>query len=103
MARSGADKKARLMAGLIEKWVKNPFSRIILGFITKRGEGWRRAEKALKEYAGMEVETSLGDRLACLLFKFTVKGILGKMELDEEEVREHIRIGYWRKGLDIGS
>lgn len=99
MHGSGADEKARAMADLIERWVGNPLSKIFLGYMTRRGKGGRRIEKLLMDYAGIEVELSLRDRVARRLFRLILGSFLGRMDLTEEEVRENLSVGYWRKGL----
>lgn len=74
-SRSGADEKARIMADLIDRWIGNPVSKFILGFERSRESG-RRAEKILMDYAGLDVDLSLGDRVAGHLFKLILGSIL---------------------------
>ena len=90
---------ARTMAGLIEQWLESPASKIFLRFLTKRGRNGRRAERLLKAYAGLDVELSLGDRLAGHSMSYLLDRIALGAGIERETIRESLHTGYWRKGL----
>ena len=90
---------ARTMAELIEQWLESPASKIFLRFRTRRGRNGRRAEKLLKAYAGLDVELSLGDRLAGHSMSYLLDRIALGAGIERETIRESLHTGYWRKGL----
>ncbi|HDI52775.1 MAG TPA: radical SAM protein, partial [Candidatus Bathyarchaeota archaeon] len=96
---SSVGEKARLMADLIERWMNNPLAIGLLKFLSKRDERGRRIERILLEYAGLDAELSLGDKLGSIILKAFLKRVLKALKLDEEKIKRHLRIGYWRKGL----
>jgi len=101
----GADESARIMANTIDRWMGNPVSRSLLGFLTRRDSRGRRIERVLRDYAGLEVELSLSERVAGRLVRLVLKGLLrkidvtGEIDLTEDSLKENLRIGYFRKGL----
>lgn len=94
-----AGEKAQLMADLVERWVNNPLLIGLLKFLSKRDERGRRIERILLDYAGLDTELSLGDKLGSFILKTFLKQVLKALKLDEENIKRHLRIGYWRKGL----
>lgn len=87
------------MADLVERWVNNPLSRSLLKFITKRDERGRRIDRIFLNYIGSEVSLSLGDKLGSFILKLFFKGITKRLGIDEERIKEQLRLGYWRRGL----
>jgi len=96
---TGTGGNAQVMAELIERWIGSPVSMALLRFLSKRGSSGRRAEKVLSAYAGLEVDLSLGDRVAKLMLSYLMDRFMEKMDLTREQVKQQLGQGYWRKGL----
>lgn len=87
------------MAETVENWLGNPLARKALGLFTTRKNGERRMEKILKKYAGEKIELSLGEKLSYSLIKRILDNITRRVGMGKEEVKKHLKEGYWRKGL----
>ncbi len=96
---ASAGGNAQVVADLTERWIGNPVSRALLRFLTKRGSKGRRADKILRAYAGLEADLSLGDRAAKLILSYLIDSFVEKMDLTQEQVKQQLGQGYWRKGL----
>ncbi|MEA3421046.1 MAG: radical SAM protein [Acidobacteriota bacterium] len=99
MSGRGAGEQAQFMALMIERWLDKTLARKLLGFISARKDGERRAEKVLKAYAYGNVTLSLNDKIAYFLVKLTLDKFSNQIGLSQEDIKEKLREGYWRKGL----
>ncbi|MFP3945292.1 MAG: radical SAM protein [Archaeoglobaceae archaeon] len=94
-----ATDQAQTMALIIERWLGNPVSKKLLGFLSARDGNGRRAEKVLKAYGGMKVDLTFKDKLAYLMVKTVIDRFSDRMNIPHEIVRGNLRESLWRKGL----
>ena len=99
MAMVESQNKPQAMALMIEKWLGNPLAKKLLSYISVRNNGERRAEKILKAYANENVTLSLQDKFSYVLIKIILDKISSQINIPQEEIKEYLRQGGWRKGL----
>ncbi|UCD07107.1 MAG: hypothetical protein JSW41_04735, partial [Candidatus Aenigmatarchaeota archaeon] len=58
-----------MVASMVNTWLGNPFSRLMLRWVSKKGKNGRRLNNALKRYAGYDVEYGFSDRIAYRVVK----------------------------------
>lgn len=84
----------------VNRWFKNPFLMLLLGFVCGRGGGGRsRLEIALRKYVGEEVPCGAWDRLAALIIKLMVDRGRAVFDYPKEELRKYLRDPVIRRGM----
>lgn len=88
------------MADLIDKWLGNCFSRLVLKYCTKRCvKCGRRIELALKKYVDPSVKLCFECFLAYKVVSYILENLVGKLSISREALKSNLREPMWRKGL----
>jgi radical SAM protein with 4Fe4S-binding SPASM domain len=91
--------EADTIVNIVNRWLGNPFSRLMLGWVSKRGNNGVRLDNALKRYAGYETMLCFSDRIAYKI----VSGVLNKgassFGISEDQIKESLKAPVVRRGL----
>lgn len=94
--------EADLVAKTVENWLGNPFSRLLLRWVTKRKNNESRLEKILRKYAGEDIDLSLQESFAYRIVRFVVERGAKSFGVEEKEKKsfiESLKMPVVRRGL----
>ncbi|HDD71565.1 MAG TPA: radical SAM protein [Candidatus Aenigmarchaeota archaeon] len=91
--------EADLVANTVNKWLGNPISRRFLRWIARREGGSSKLEKALKKYAGEDVELSFQEKFAYLLTKLFIEKGAESFDISKEDVKKAMKESVVRRAL----
>jgi len=91
--------EADMVASMVNTWLGNPVSRLMLRWVSKRGENGSRLDNALKRYAGYDVEYGFSDRIAYRAVKTALDKGTESFGLPKNEIKESLKEPIVRRGL----
>ena len=91
-----------MVANTVNKWLGNPISRRFLRWIARREGSSSKLEKALKKYAGEDVELSFQEKFAYLLTKLFLEKGAESFGISKEDVKKAITTADIKKLISKG-
>jgi radical SAM protein with 4Fe4S-binding SPASM domain len=91
--------EADMVASMVNTWLGNPVSRLMLRWVSKRGENGSRLDNALKRYAGYDVGYGFSDRIAYRVVKTALDKGTESFGLPKNEIKESLKEPIVRRGL----
>lgn len=91
--------EADMVASIVNTWLGNPFSRLMLRWVSKRGKNGSRLDGALKRYAGYETDSGFSDRIAYMVVRTALNKGAESFGIPKSEVREALKEPVVRRGL----
>lgn len=88
-----------MVAGMVNKWLGNPFSRFMLRWVSKRGPNGSRLDVALKKYAGYDVDVGFSGGIAYRIVRTSLNKGAESFGIPKDEIKTAMKVPVVRRGL----
>jgi radical SAM protein with 4Fe4S-binding SPASM domain len=91
--------EADVVANTVNKWLGNPFSRLMLRVVSGRGRHGNRLELALRNYIGEDVRQDFRGRIANRTVRFAIKKGSKSFGVSDKEMKKSLKSPVVRRGI----
>ena len=91
--------EADIVANTVNKWLGNPFSRLMLRFVSGRNEYGNRLELALRNYIGEDVRQDFRGRIADRVVRFAIGKGSRSFGVSGKEMEKSLKNPVVRRGI----